>query len=165
LAVWNAMIGTLLAAGLMAGSARADSTALLSIQGVTVDDAHHLTEIVIKTWGVEVLAVCHIPPVSVVSVDFDLDPGGTLVWKARSWHGELERSDLKELASLFLVRVAEYQKEPRGDPHGDYHPATFAGVATISRIEDPPRARKVRLRWNNFVLTPAARCPDPAPAP
>jgi hypothetical protein len=66
----------------------AASTDLLSIKGVQIDGNHHLTKVEIRTWGVEVLAVCHIPPVSIVSVDFDLDPGGVLKWTANSWHGE-----------------------------------------------------------------------------
>ena len=56
---------------LMTGVAFAANTALLSITGIPLDQGHHLTKVVVRTWGVEVLAVCHIPPVSTVSVDFD----------------------------------------------------------------------------------------------
>jgi hypothetical protein len=154
------LIAVTFGAHLMTGVAFAADTALLSITGIPLDQGHHLTSVVIRTWGVEVLAVCHIPKVSVVSVDFDLDPGGVLTWKANSWHGELDKSALKALSALFLVRVFDYQREPRGKPNGAYHPASFEGVATIARIEEPRQEQRLPLGWRSFSLTPAERCPD-----
>jgi len=155
------LIAVTLSLHLMTRVAFAADTALLSITGIPLDQGHHLTKVVIRTWGVEVLAVCHIPKVSVVSVDFGLDPGGVLTWKANSWHGELNQSALKALSALFLVRVLDYQREPRGNPSGEYHPASFEGVATIARIEEPQWERLLPLGWRSFSLTPAERCPDP----
>jgi hypothetical protein len=159
---YRILVAALAASGLFAGRALAADTALLSVTGIHLDESHHLTKVVIRTWGVEVLAVCHIPKVSNVSVDFDLDPGGVLTWKASSWHGELSPSQLKVLSSLFLVRVAEYQKEPRGDPHDEYHPASFEGSAIISTVQEPTQVRTIRLRSQNFSLAPATRCPGPS---
>jgi hypothetical protein len=157
----KALIAITLGSYLMTGTAFAADTALLSITGISLDQRHHLTKVVIRTWGVEVLAVCHIPKVSVVSVDFDLDPGGVLTWKANSWHGELDQSALKALTSLFLVRVLDYQKEPRGNPRGEYHPASFEGLARIATIQEPQQEGSLPLGWRNFSLTAAAHCPDP----
>ncbi|HEX3701627.1 MAG TPA: hypothetical protein VHV27_13235 [Phenylobacterium sp.] len=154
-------IAALLGVAIIAPPAFAAETALLSITGIPLDQTHHLTKVEVRTWGVEVLAVCHVPKVSVVSVDFDLDPGGVLTWKANSWHGELDRSQLNVLSSLFLVRLSGYQREPRGDPRREYHPATFEGVATIATIDEPTHERKLKLHSNNFGLNPAQRCPDP----
>jgi hypothetical protein len=146
---------------LFATPAVAADTALLSVKGIHLDESHHLTKVVIRTWGVEVLAVCQIPKVSRISVDFDLDPGGVLTWKASSWHGELDRWRLDALSSLFLVRVSDYQRYPRGNPRRDYHPASFEGSAIIATVKEPTRERTIQLRPGNFGLVPAARCPDP----
>ena len=155
------LMAVTLGSHLMAGVALATNTAQLSITGIPLDQGHHLTKVVIRTWGVEVLAVCHIPKVSVVSVDFDLDHGGVLTWKANSWHGELDQSVLKALSAIFLARVLDYQREPRGNPSGEYHPAPFEGFATITRIEEPRRERLLPLGSKNFSFNPAERCPDP----
>ena len=149
----------LLWASCLSAVSQAASTNLLSIKGIQIDRDHHLTQVEIKTWGVDVLAVCHIPPVSVVSVDRDIDPGTVLTWRANSWHGELDDMGLKQLSGLFLVRISEFQKESRGDPNGEYHPATFAGSATISAIVEPTRRKTVTLRADNFEMTLAIRCP------
>jgi len=134
---------------------------LLSVTGISLDRAHHLTKVLIRTWGVEVLAVCHVPKVATISVDFDIDPGGVLTWKASSWHGELDQSGMRALSSLFLVRVSDYQKEPRGNPRGEFHPASFAGVATVATLQETPQEHAIPLNWTNFALSPATRCPDP----
>jgi hypothetical protein len=158
----KALIAATLGSSLITGSAFAADTQLLSITGISLDWRHHLTKVLIHTWGVEVLAVCHIPPVSAVSVDFDIDPGGVLTWKASSWHGELDQSAMRALEALFLVRVLDDQKEPRGNPRGEYHPASFEGVATIATTEEPQQETTLTLGWRNFSLTAAERCPDPA---
>jgi hypothetical protein len=160
----KALAAAILGLGILAGPAFAADTVLLSVKGIPLDRAHHLTQVVIRTWGVEVLAVCHVPKVATVSVDFDIDPGGVLTWRASSWHGELDQSGMKALSSLFLVRVSEYQKEPRGDPRGEFHPASFAGIATAATIQEPTQEHLIPLNSANFVLAPAARCPDPPKA-
>jgi hypothetical protein len=157
----KAVIVATLAPYLMTKAAFGFDASLLSITGIALDQGHHLTKLLVRTWGVEVLAVCHIPPVSKISVDFDIDPGGVLTWKASSWHGELDQSALETLSALFLVRVTDYQREPRGDPHGAYHPASFEGIATIAAVQQPLEERPLPLTWRNFSLTPAGRCPDP----
>jgi len=159
----DASLAALLGATLFCEPTGAASTDLLSIKGIQIDEMHHLTKVEIRTWGVEVLAVCHVPPVSIVSVDFDIDPGGILKWKSNSWHGELTSAGLKELYSIFLVNISDYQKEPRGDPRSQYHPASFEGSATITSIDEPPRERVIKLRSDNFGLMPATRCPDIKP--
>jgi hypothetical protein len=61
------------------------------------------------------------------------------------------------------VRVSEFQKEPRGDPQGGYHPASFEGLATIASIGEPPHEKTIKLQSDNFALMPAMRCPDSKP--
>jgi hypothetical protein len=157
----NALAAAILSMGLVAQPAMGADTVLLSVKGIPLDRAHHLKKVVIRTWGVEVLAVCHVPKVAMVSVDFDIDPGGVLTWKASSWHGELDQYGMNLLSSLFLVRVSDYQKEPRGNPRGEFHPASFSGVATVATVQEPIREHTIPLNWANFVLCPAMRCPDP----
>jgi hypothetical protein len=68
----------------LAGSAVAGSTSRLSITGIAIDDGHHLTIVAIQRWGVDALLMCHIPPVSAVSVDFDISPDGVVTWQGNS---------------------------------------------------------------------------------
>jgi hypothetical protein len=161
LRVIKTLITATLSCPLTTASAFAATTSLLSVTGIALDAGHHLTKVVIRTWGVDVLAVCHIPPVSTVSVDFDISPDGVLTWQASSWHGELDRFSYKLLSAMFLVRMSAYQKNSRGDPRSVYHPASFEGTATIATIQEPRQENTLPLRWRNFSLTHASRCPDP----
>jgi hypothetical protein len=143
-------------------TARAAGTELLSIQGLSIEANELITEFQIETWGVQILAVCHIPPSWRVTAGNFVNPEGILSGEAGTVQASLRQSDLDELNSLVLVRLDQYQADPRGDPGGEYHPATFAGSIRMQTVGLNPAEREVQLVPANFVRQSAARCPDQA---
>ena len=144
----------------VAPSSGQSSRALLSVEGLGVPPGKTITAFNISTWGVEFLAVCKVPPSWEIKAEKYEDPAGMLHGKS-DVHGE----PLRELHQMFLVDVYSYQPLPKGDPKGEYHPASFSGWVEVA--ENPSeRGKRRTLRSTNFKLTPAARCPDPlAPEP
>jgi hypothetical protein len=88
-----------------------------------------------------------------------MDPAGLLSGLSDPYHRTLTKLD-----QMFLVDVFSYQPLPRGDPKGEYHPASFAGWFEV--FDGNGNILKKRLAFNasNFHLTPAPRCPDAPPA-
>jgi hypothetical protein len=138
----------------------AAQTELLSIRGIAVGKNQYINRFDIQTWGVEILAVCHIPREWLMTAGNFQDPGG----KISSENGGggatvILRSDLSKLDNLVLVIVDQYQPYPRGNPKVEYHPATFSGSVTIGSMEADPKEHDVPLRPTNFVRKPASHCP------
>src|SRR5258708_27043981 len=99
----RAVLTVAVVSALLTRQALSASTELLSVEGIPIRAEQHLTKVEIRTWGVQVLSVCHIAPVSAVSADVKIDPSGVLVWKANVWHGEIGKDDMTYLHNLFLV--------------------------------------------------------------
>jgi hypothetical protein len=158
----SALICTFLPLLLGSMSASAE-TYLLSISGLSLTDDQYIDRFNIQTWGVQIVAVCHIPVAWRITAGKFLDPEGTLSGETEAGMAFIRKSELKKLESLFLVEFDQYQPYPRGNPKGEFHPATFAGK--ISRGTFGPNesdAQEIELKPENFARTPASACPAPA---
>jgi len=100
---------------------------LLSIGGVALPEKGYIAGFKIDTWGVEVLAVCHLPPGWTITAGKSADPTGLLAGEASLGVAFLDRSALKQLSQMFLIELeGPYQEESKPIPNGEM-PATFAG--------------------------------------
>ena len=133
--------------------------ALLSVDGLSIPADGALAAFHIDTWGVIPLAVCKVPPLWEVKAEKFMDPEGLLSGRSDPYHRTLIKLD-----QLYLVDVYSYQPLPRGDPKGEYHPATFAGWFQVFDGNGDVIKKHRAFRAGNFRLTPAARCPDAPPA-
>ena len=131
---------------------------LLTVDGLSIPAEGALAAFRIDTWGVEFLAVCKVPPLWEIKEEKFLDSAGLL-----SGHSDPHRT-LTKLDRMFLVDVYSYQPLPRGDPKGDYHPASFAGWYEVFDGNGDILKKRRAFHANNFHLTPAPRCPDAPPA-
>jgi hypothetical protein len=133
--------------------------ALLSVDGLSIPTGGALYAFHIETWGVTPLAVCKVFPLWDIKAQKFMDPAGLLSGRSDPYHRTLTTLD-----QLYLVDVYSYQPMPKGDPKGEYHPASFAGwYEVFDGNGDVVRKRRV-FRAGSFHLTPAARCPDAPPA-
>ena len=141
----------------------AAATQLLSIVGLGIPAGRYVSSFDIQTWGVRVLAVCHIPPGWTVSGGQDADPGGTLSGSASEGVTFLDPSHLGDLNGLFLVEVADVHAA-QGDlaKDGWYLPPTFDGKIEIGRYGNDTDTSPRRLVPSNIALVAAARCADPS---
>jgi len=129
--------------------------ALLTVDGLNIPSGGALAAFQIDTWGVIPLAVCKVPPLWEIKEEKFMDPAGFLSGRSDSYHRTLIKLD-----QMFLVDVYSYQPLPKGDPKGDYHPASFAGwFEVFNGNGDVIRKRRV-FTAGNFHLTAATRCPD-----
>jgi hypothetical protein len=133
--------------------------ALLSVDSLNLPADHSIAAFKIETWGVSLLSVCHIQPSWNLSQDMYEDQAGLLIGRS-DVHGE----PLRELHQMFLVDVYSYQPLPKGDPKGEYHPASFSGWVQIIEEGSDVHGKRCALRASNFHLTPASHCPTPPPA-
>ena len=112
-----------------------------------------------ETWGVEFLAVCHIPQ------GWRIEGGGGPtfegVLKGRGSLGAtwLDKSSLKSLRNLALVSMfAPVRRVAVKDSGGNIiEPVTFKGRAKVSGSGDD---RTIALSEANMRLTPAKSCPS-----
>ena len=132
-------------------------TELLSIQGVTLGKNQYVAAFNIKTWGVTVLSVCRVPFAWRVTAGEQSDPEGILAGEGDTFGSYLSAQSLSEIT--FLIKVENYQAYPRGNPKGEYHPATFAGSITVDKPGTDEEQHSIRLSASNFVRTPASTCP------
>jgi hypothetical protein len=133
--------------------------ALLTVDGLNIPPGGALAAFHIDTWGVKILAVCEVPPLWAIKEYKSMDPSGVLSGSSDPYHRTLVKLD-----RLFLIDVYGYQPLPKGNPKGDYHPASFAGwFEVIDGNGDVIKKRRV-LHASNFHLIPSLRCPDAPPA-
>ena len=135
--------------------------ALLSVDGLGVPVAKSIRAFHIETWGVYLLAICHVPPSWELKSEKFENPEGYVAGRS-DVHGE----PLRQMTDMYLVDVYDYQPLPNGDPKGEYHPASFAGWIAVGRRQpfDAGRLQKRTLTAGNFRLRNAERCPDAPPA-
>jgi hypothetical protein len=115
----------------------------------------------IDTWGVVPLAVCGVPPQWELKEEKFMDPEGLLAGTSDPYHRTLWKLD-----KLYLVDVYSYQPLPKGDPKGEYHPASFAGWYKVFDGNGDIRKKRRAFHAGDFRLTPASKCPEaPPPEP
>jgi hypothetical protein len=132
---------------------------LISVDGLSVPNGGALAAFHIDTWGVVPLAVCKVPPQWELKQEKFMDSEGLLTGLSDPYH-----RTLRELNQLYLVDVYSYQPLPKGNPKGEYHPASFAGWYTVFDGNGEVLKKRHTLGPHNFHLTPALRCPDAPPA-
>jgi hypothetical protein len=132
--------------------------ALLTVDGLSIPVGGALAAFHIDTWGVVPLAVCKVPPLWEIKEEMFLDPSALL-----SGSSDPHRT-LSELDQMFLVDVYNYQPLPKGNPKGEYHPASFAGWFKVFDGNGDILKQRRALHAGNFHLTPAPRCPDAPPS-
>lgn len=133
--------------------------ALLSVEGLNIPADHSLSAFRISTWGVSLLSVCTIPPNwNLIEEKFE-DAEGILMGTS-----DVHATPLRELHQMYLVDVYSYQPLPKGDPKGEFHPASFSGWVEIATESWNMHGKRHTLHASNFHLTPASQCPVPPPA-
>ena len=133
--------------------------ALLTVDGLRIPAGGALAAFRIDTWGVIPLAVCKVPPQWGIKEEKFMDSAGFLSGRSDPNHRTLTKMD-----QMFLVDVGGYQPLRKGDPKGEYHPASFAGwFEVFDGNGDVLRKRRV-FHAGNFHLTAAPRCPDAPPS-
>jgi hypothetical protein len=133
--------------------------ALLTVDGLRIPPGGALSAFHIDTWGVTPLAVCQVPALWEIKEEKSLDSAALLSGQSDPYHRTLTKLD-----QLFLVDVYDYQPLPKGDPKGEYHPASFAGWFQVFGGSGNVLRKRRTLHAGNFHLTPALRCPDAPPA-
>jgi hypothetical protein len=134
------------------------STYLAAIQGLRVGAREYVESFEIATWGVEILAVCRIPPGWRVTAGNSAAPDGIIAGEATHGVTFLDASRVSALEGIVLVRLAgAVQREARAVEHGTV-PATFAGRASVGSYAGA-EGREVPLTYANVRLTRAAGCP------
>lgn len=108
-----------------------------------------------ETWGVDVVAVCHIPDGWRITAGRSAAPDGAIAGK--SSHGVTWLSDMQPLEGLVLVRLHEPVRERERKDGPSTCPATFSGKANIETGDDAQR--EAVLSHANVRLVPADRCP------
>ena len=106
--------------GLLAGAARpycALGHELLSLRGIQLPAHGYISSFHIDTWGVTVLAVCHLPPGWTVTAGRSADPSGVLGGTASLGVTFLNSASLSEPDDLFLIEVSDYQPAEGGTPN------------------------------------------------
>jgi hypothetical protein len=134
---------------------------LLSVDGLGLPRTTAIRSFHISSWGVEVLAVCHLPPSWELRSEKFEDPEGYLDGRSDT-HGE----PLKSISAMYLIDVYDYQPLAHGDLKTEYHPASFAGWVAVGSVQpfDGGNRRKRTLRAANFRLQDATQCPKPPTA-
>lgn len=137
----------------------ADDSELLSIRGVVLPQNGYVVGFTIKTWGVDVLAVCHFPPGWTITAGKSADPEGILAGGGSHGVTWLNAARIGELGQLFLIKVSDYRAHEAHSPNVD-DPATFSGKLLVGDYGNPEADwREVSLLPANFVREPASRCP------
>jgi hypothetical protein len=139
-------------------SANQDRTYLLSVSAVPLGARESMYEFSLETWGVEFLAVCHIPQGWRIEAGGGPTFEGVLKGQGSLGATWLDRPSLKSLRNLVLVSMfAPIQRAPVRDSGGHIiQPVTFKGRAQVS---GGTRDRTIALSYMNVRLVPAKACP------
>ena len=132
----------------------------MSVDGLDLPSTQTIRAFHIETWGVEFVAVCHLPPSWQLKSEKFEDSEGWL-----DGHADTGGESLKELSDMYLVDVYDYQPLPKGNLKGDYHPPSFAGWVEVGRVEpfDGGTRLKRNLKAGQFRMRDAENCPTPPP--
>jgi hypothetical protein len=141
-----------------AAPAAQGATYLVSIADVPAGHDELLDRFTIETWGLDILAICSIPPGWQIRAGRTAAPDGLIEGEATHGVTRLDRERLSDLANLALVRMwGPVQGGTRRTGAGD-EIASFFGHAVLESAGGG--ARQVPLTLEQIRLTPAARCPE-----
>lgn len=141
---------------LAAAPFEARTTYLLSVVDVPLLEGESLADFSFATWGVDVAAVCRIPPGWTITAGRGAAFDGTVAGEGShgvTWFRERSPAPLADLVLVSLDGPVR-REEPRDG--GAIAPATFRGKATLARADGE---RKVTLTARNVRLVPAGGCP------
>lgn len=125
-----ALILIVLAISSPAWAAR-ERTFIASVEGIRVGPKEYVDSFSIDTWGVEIVATFQIPPGWTVTAGSSADPTGTIAGQSSLGVTFLDRSRLKYLKGLVLLRMdGPVQRHAIRFVNGEL-PATFSGKAEI----------------------------------
>jgi hypothetical protein len=111
----------------------------------------------VATWGVDMLAICRIPPGWRIRAGRSANPEGVIEGEAT--HGVTWIADTARLEGLALVRL-HGPVQARDRREGDaLHPATFK--CDVRLITAAGKGRKRAIGADEVRLAPAAACPAP----
>ncbi|WGM38860.1 hypothetical protein [Caulobacter sp. NIBR1757] len=106
------------------------------------------------TWGVDVVAVCRIPPGWWIKGGRSATAQGVIAGEGS--HGVTWIGDMTSLENLMLVSLYGPVRETERKNGPTTWPATFKGLAAL---ETPDTQREVALGHANVRLVPADACP------
>lgn len=162
----SAISAALIVAGVAAAASAAAAPArvanaggiyLASLTGIQLGPHDFVDAFHIETWGVDFLAVCHLPPGWWIRAGKSAAPDGDLDGEGSHGVTWLNRPRLRELEGLALIQLdGPVQRDQRGSI-----PPTFRGHVQLGRYGTDERSRRMRLTAANIRLVPAARCPPP----
>ena len=127
---------------------------LLSIRGLKLGRHDLIERCKVQTWGLDIVATCHIPPSWRITAGDFTDSEGVISGEGGNGVSWLDRKHLNELDDLVLVRAYGYQPRDQGDI-----PASFAGWVHVE--DNSNKGRRIRLTPENFAVRAAGRCPVP----
>lgn len=152
------LAGLAVAAALLSGCSRAQAAdaQLLSLTPPPLAVGEYVDGFTVRTQGVEILAVCHIPFGWKTTAGIEDSVTGELSGEAGLGPSFLSArsANLGQLDGLFLVRIQPGQ----GD---EGLPPTFDASMTVGRYGDEAADRTVALDASKVILAPAAQCPPP----
>ena len=140
-----------------AAIAEQPGTYLVSIAGASAGDNELVEQFTIETWGVEILAICHIPPGWRMRAGTSAAPDGIIQGEATHGVTRLDRKGFFRLRDLALVRISGPVQGGTRRLGSGSEIATFLGHVAIA--DSRGRHRQVRLTMDNIQLTPETRCP------
>lgn len=151
------MIAALIIAGLngAGGPTRVAGppTELLSI-APAVRPGEYVDAFDLRTQGVEILAVCHVPGKWTVTAGEDSSVTGRLAGEAGYVTVAVDPTASQDLQYVFLVRVRGATTKWQGAL-----PPTFYGSATLITKGRHPTSRVVKLRMADLPRVRAVHCP------
>ena len=154
----NMLAAMLAAASIASRPADEPRVFLASVSSLPIGKAEYVSGFSIDTWGVDFLAVCHIPAGWHITAGSNASPDGTLAGDGSVGASFLDRSRLKELSGLALVKLYGPVQRSEIKSATGVVPATFSGGATVGTYGEDGE-RKVTITHANVWLTPASRCP------
>jgi len=138
----------------------AERTYVLSLQGIDLGPDEYVSAFALDSWGVRFRAVCHIPPGWYIKAGGTASFDGGLQGEGTHSVTFLGKSRLHELEGLALIALDGPVRPHRTEAAITFTPPTFDGTITVERVaETPTRPRKMPLKFANFRLVPAMRCP------
>jgi hypothetical protein len=139
----------------------AGNTELLSIHNISLPNNGYIAGFQIDTWGVRVLAVCHLPSGWTITAGKSADPTGILSGEASLGVTDIADGNSAQLSELFLVEVEDDREREEPIPNG-VRPARFSGRLTVGTYgQHDPDWHDVPLTSANLTRDTATKCPDP----